>query len=123
MKLLMSVLREVKERMLFVGGFRDNEIGGDHALSVFFNTVSASSDVTSSSIFLDGISAEAVNSMISDGLGLFPRLCKELSQVVHRKTKGYVFCWSHFFAPVQPNILQSSFHVAIRSLYLNFSDH
>ena len=96
LKLLMSVLREVKERMLFVGGFRDNEIGGDHALSVFFNTVSASSDVTSSSIFLDGISAEAVNSMISDGLGLFPRLCKELSQVVHRKTNGYVFCWNHF---------------------------
>ena len=90
LKLLMSVLCDVKGGMLFVGGFRDNDIGGDHALSVFFNTISASSDVTSSSIFLNGISAEDVNSMISDGLGLFPRLCKELSQVVHRKTNGYV---------------------------------
>ncbi|KAL3779601.1 hypothetical protein HJC23_008903 [Cyclotella cryptica] len=37
---------------------------------------------------LSGISAEDVNAMISDALGVFPRICNNLSDVVYRKTNG-----------------------------------
>jgi hypothetical protein len=32
--------------------------------------------------------ADAVNTMISDATGLFPRLCSSLADIVFQKTKG-----------------------------------
>ncbi|KAL3801675.1 hypothetical protein HJC23_013180, partial [Cyclotella cryptica] len=92
LKLVQCVLSDVRglNCLLFVGGFRENEVEHGHVLLKFFHALSAS-EVSSSVIRLNGISANDVNSMISDTLGVFPRLCKDLSDVVIRKTNGNPF--------------------------------
>eukprot|EP00804_Cyclotella_cryptica_P017299 CCRYP_019577-RA/>CCRYP_019577-RA protein AED:0.24 eAED:0.25 QI:0/0.5/0/1/1/1/3/0/813 len=89
LRLIQSVLCDVKglNCILFVGGFRDNEVEQEHVLLEFFNTLS-SFNITTSMLSLSGISAEDVNAMISDALGVFPRICNNLSDVVYRKTNG-----------------------------------
>ncbi|KAL7519085.1 hypothetical protein ACHAWX_003883 [Stephanocyclus meneghinianus] len=92
LKLVQCILCDVKglNCLLFVGGVRENEVEQGHVLLEFFDALS-SSDVISSRICLNGISPNDVNSMISDTLGVFPRLCKGLSDVVFRKTNGNPF--------------------------------
>ncbi|KAL7517934.1 hypothetical protein ACHAWX_002807 [Stephanocyclus meneghinianus] len=92
LKLVQSVISDVKgyNCVLFVGGFRENEVEHGHVLLEFFDTLS-SSEVIPSMLSLNGIGPDDVNSMISDTLGIFPRLCKGLSDVVFRKTNGNPF--------------------------------
>eukprot|EP00804_Cyclotella_cryptica_P018958 CCRYP_006467-RB/>CCRYP_006467-RB protein AED:0.02 eAED:0.02 QI:225/1/1/1/0.66/0.5/4/29/1413 len=92
LKLVQSVISDMREFncMLFVGGFRENDVEPGHVLFEFFAALSAS-EVVSSIIHLNGISPNHVNSMISDTLGILPRLCKSLSDVVFRKTNGNPF--------------------------------
>jgi len=92
LKLIQSIISDVKgfSSMLFVGGFRENEVEHGHVLLEFFDTLSTS-EVMPSMLSLSGIGPSDVNSMISDTLGIFPRLCKGLSDVVFRKTNGNPF--------------------------------
>ncbi|KAL3791816.1 hypothetical protein HJC23_002447 [Cyclotella cryptica] len=89
LRLMQSVLSDMKgfNCMLFVGGFRDNEVEQDHVLVEFFTTLSTF-NIKTSMISLHGINTEDVNAMISDTLGIFPRTCKSLSDIVSRKTNG-----------------------------------
>eukprot|EP00804_Cyclotella_cryptica_P021275 CCRYP_001545-RB/>CCRYP_001545-RB protein AED:0.16 eAED:0.26 QI:0/0/0/1/0/0.33/3/0/1055 len=89
LRLIQSVLSDVKgcNCVLFVGGFRDNEVEQDHVLVEFFTALSTF-NIKTSMISLHGINTEDVNAMISDTLGIFPRMCKSLSDVVSRKTNG-----------------------------------
>jgi predicted ATPase len=73
--------------LFFVGCYRDNEVDQHHILHGFHNWLSAS-DVPSSTIHLGGISQEDVLALVSDSLGMLPRLCLSLSQVIYRKTEG-----------------------------------
>ncbi|KAL7488203.1 hypothetical protein ACHAW6_013789, partial [Cyclotella cf. meneghiniana] len=97
LKLVQCVLSDVRSFncLLFVGGFRENEVEQGHVLLDFFDSLSTF-EVASTMINLNGISASDVNAMISDTLGVFPRLCEGLSDVVFRKTNGNPFFMLEF---------------------------
>jgi predicted ATPase len=76
--------------MFFVGSYRDNEVKPTHILFGFCDQLS-SFEVPLTTIHLDGMPEKEMNLMISGALGMFPRLCRSLSQVVFRKTGGNPF--------------------------------
>ena len=76
--------------VFFVGSYRDNEVKPDHIIFGFYEKLSAF-DVPLSTLHLDGIPEDDINAMISGTLGMFPRLCRSLSQLVFRKTNGNPF--------------------------------
>ncbi len=71
----------------FVGSYRVNEVPTGHALYKFTRDLEAC-NVRMNKIHLDGLGVEDVSQLIGDALGVFPRICKPLSQLVVRKTKG-----------------------------------
>jgi predicted ATPase len=76
--------------VFFVGSYRHNEVEPDHIMFGFIKMLT-NFNVPYTNIRLDDLTESDVNSMISDTLGLFPRLCRSLSQVVFRKTNGNPF--------------------------------
>lgn len=87
--MLQYVLSDMKGAscIYFMGSYRSNEVPADHAIFSFMNDLE-SCNVRSSKIHLDGMEIDDVNHIISDALGTLPRICKPLSQLVLRKTKG-----------------------------------
>lgn len=73
--------------LFFVGSYRDNEVLPQHIIFGFYDWLLAL-NVPITTIHLDGMPEDDVNSMISDALGILPRLCRSLSRVVFRKTDG-----------------------------------
>jgi len=51
----------------------------------------ACSSVPTTKLNLEGLNSEDLNTMISDGMGMLPRICKPLSDIVFQKTKGNPF--------------------------------
>ena len=75
--------------VLFVGTYRDDLESNIQHIQGFLNLLQCI--VPCNTVNLGGMSKDDVNSMISDSLRLVPRLCIELSSVVHRKTGGNPF--------------------------------
>ena len=73
--------------LFFVGSYRSNEVGEDHGIFRLINNL-RTSGVPTSTLSLEGLNPEDLNTMISDALCLFPRMCESLSNIVHTKTKG-----------------------------------
>ena len=90
--LVHTVLSDIKGSscMFFIGGYREYELSENHVLHGFFQWLS-NFNVPLNTVHLDGMSEEDVNSLVSDTLGMLPRLCQRLSQIVFRKTKGNPF--------------------------------
>ena len=86
---LHHILSDIKcsSCVYFVGSYRVNEVPTGHALFKFTRDLQAC-NVRMNKIHLDGLNIEDVNQLIGDALGTFPRICKPLSQLVLRKTKG-----------------------------------
>jgi hypothetical protein len=81
--------KEGASTVLFVGTYRDNI---PQTQSVFeFSSWLSKFNVSLSTINLIGLNFDEVNSMVSDSLGIFPRLCESLSRVLLRKTSGNPF--------------------------------
>eukprot|EP00984_Skeletonema_dohrnii_P016979 scaffold7649_cov133-Skeletonema_dohrnii-CCMP3373.AAC.2 len=76
--------------MFFVGTYRDNEVLSNHAIYNFVEKLEAS-NVPTKKFSLTGLNQEDLNTMISDALCLYPRICKPLSDIVFQKTKGNPF--------------------------------
>lgn len=76
--------------MFFVGTYRDNEVRSHHAIFNLIHKLEAS-NVPTTKLLLNGLNQEDLNTMISDALCLFPRICKPLSDIVFQKTKGNPF--------------------------------
>ena len=76
--------------MFFVGTYRDNEVQIDHDI---FNLMERleTSNVRTTKLSLTGLDHDDLNTMISDALCLYPRICKSLSDIVFQKTKGNPF--------------------------------
>eukprot|EP00804_Cyclotella_cryptica_P023399 CCRYP_000531-RA/>CCRYP_000531-RA protein AED:0.03 eAED:0.03 QI:150/1/1/1/1/1/4/75/1330 len=87
-----TVLSDLKGAncMFFVGSYRDNEVKPSHIIFGFCDQLSAF-EVPITTIHLDGMPEDDVNLMISGAFGIFPRLCRSLSQIVFRKTGGNPF--------------------------------
>lgn len=73
--------------VFFVGSYRDNEVSEGHILHGLCSWLS-SFQVPLSKCHLNGLSESEVNAMVSESLGMLPRSCHSLSQVVFRKTEG-----------------------------------
>jgi predicted ATPase len=85
-----SVLADKSSTVFFVGTYRDNEVLPTHIIFGFLEWL-AKFNIPLTSISIGGMPAEDVNAMVSDSLGIFPRLCEHLSQTVFRKTSGSPF--------------------------------
>ena len=75
---------------LFVGSYRSNEVKEDHTIFRICNDLRAK-DVPVTTLTLEGLGPAHLNSMISDALGTFPRVCEPLSDILFQKTKGNPF--------------------------------
>ena len=76
--------------LFFVGSYRDNEVSEDHALCSFMRNLS-SRGIRTTRLKLEGLKPTDFNTMISDALCMFPRICEPLSDIVFHKTKGNPF--------------------------------
>jgi hypothetical protein len=90
LSLVNDILADKKSSLLFVGTYRDNEVSDDHIFNGFKGWLTAL-QVPLNTIHLDGITEDDVGSLVSDSLGMLPRLCWSLAQVVFHKTEGNPF--------------------------------
>lgn len=73
--------------VFFIGSYRSNEVDQEaHPIFQFMDELKGCINVTE--VQLDSLSGNEVNSIISDALGILPRLCKPLSDLVLLKTEG-----------------------------------
>lgn len=109
--LVQFVLSDVKKSstLFFVGAYRSNEVQQDHAIHRFLDNIE-SYGVERTEMNLDGMSVQDLNAMIADALAVFPRMCRTLSAVVFRKTRGNPFFALEFLdSLIKRNLLQYSF--------------
>ena len=76
--------------MFFVGTYRDNEVQVDHDIFNLMERLDIC-NVRTTKLSLIGLGERDLNTMISDALCLYPRICKSLSDLVFQKTKGNPF--------------------------------
>jgi len=92
LELIQAILTDKKEStcFFFVGCYRNNEVDQDHPIFTMMSKLD-SSGVPMTKLNLEGLTPEDLNTLVSDATGMFPRLCKPLSNVVFQKTKGNPF--------------------------------
>lgn len=97
LQVMYSILSGVyeSESLLFLGSYRSND-GENGSLVSNFSELLSNMNARFTAVVLHGIDKQSVNLMISDMLGIVPRLCKSLSSIVYRKTKGNPFFSQQF---------------------------
>ena len=96
--------------MFFVGTYRNNEVQLDHDIFDFMDRLEIS-NVQTTKVSLTGLDQKDLNTMISDALCLYPRICKSLSNIVFQKTKGNPFFVLEFMLSLKTRgLLQYNFH-------------
>jgi predicted ATPase len=96
--------------MFFVGTYRHNEVQVDHDLFDLMEKLEIS-NVPTTKVSLTGLDQNDLNTMISDALCLYPRICKPLSGIVFQKTKGSPFFVLEFIESLRARgLLQYNFH-------------
>ena len=109
--MIQCILSDIKgnNSVVFVGNYRSNEVESqEHPMSIFIDKLEAC-QVQSTKIHLDGLTEAELNKLISDSLGIFPRISVSLSRIIQRKTKGNPFYVLEFLKSlVERNLLQYS---------------
>ena len=96
--------------VFFVGTFRNNEVQIEHPVFHLMGRLDIS-NVRTTQVALSGLNPHDLNTMISDALCLYPRLCKRLSDIVFLKTKGNPFFVLEFMQSLlSRGLLQYNFH-------------
>jgi len=96
--------------MFFVGTYRDNEVQANHAIFDLMAKLTTS-HVPTSKVSLTGLDHESLNTMISDALCLYPRICNSLTDIVIQKTKGSPFFVLEFMKSLKDHgLLLYNFH-------------
>ena len=85
----------IGSKIFFVGTYRDNEVGANHPISNLMKKLE-NSNVPTSKVALDGLQREDLNTLISDALCLYPRICYSLTDIVIQKTSGNPFFMLEF---------------------------
>eukprot|EP00985_Skeletonema_marinoi_P014091 scaffold7076_cov153-Skeletonema_marinoi.AAC.4 len=105
------ILSDIKGNncVFVVGSYRNHEIEcQNHPLSMFIYKLEEC-QVQPTKIHLNGLEAADLNTLISDALGLFPRMSRLLSNIIQRKTEGNPFYVLEFLKSlVERNLLQYS---------------
>jgi predicted ATPase len=73
--------------LFFVGTYRSNEVANDHAIFRSAERLK-SFGVPTTMMSLEGLQPNDLNTMVSDALCVFPRICEPLSDIAFQKTKG-----------------------------------
>jgi predicted ATPase len=96
--------------MFFVGTYRDNEVQIGHDIFDLMGRLEIS-NVPTTKTSLTGLNQDDLNTMISDALCLYPRICKSLSDIVFQKTKGNPFFVLEFMQSLKSRrLLQYNSH-------------
>ncbi|KAK1741510.1 putative AAA ATPase [Skeletonema marinoi] len=107
---ILSDTKTMGSCMLFVGAYRDNEVQVDHPIFDLMEKLEIS-NVQTTKVSLSGLDQEDLNTMISDALCLYPRICKSLSGIVFQKTKGSPFFVLEFMQSLKSRgLLEYNFH-------------
>lgn len=83
------VTNESLKQLLFIGSYRSNEVGDEHALSSAFSNSDCTKPIEQ--IYLDGLSLEATEEFVADSLSVEVNECTYLATVVYKKTQGNIF--------------------------------
>jgi len=76
--------------VLFIGGYRSNQAGEDDIILSLIGRLS-SSGVPTTNLSLEGLDQQDLNTMMSDAMCIFPRVCEPLSAIVYQKTKVVLY--------------------------------
>ena len=96
--------------MFFVGTYRDNEVQIGHDVFDLMERLEIC-NVPTTKVSLTGLNQDDLNTMISDALCLYPRICKSLSDIVFQKTKGNPFFVLEFMQSLKSRrLLQYNSH-------------
>jgi len=96
--------------MFFVGTYRDNEVDANHPIFDLMKKLEVR-HVPTSKVSLVGLDRENLNTMISDALCLYPRICNSLSDIVIKKTNGSPFFVLEFMKSLKDRgLLQYNYH-------------
>ena len=96
--------------MFFVGTYRDNEVQIGHPVFDLMEKLEIS-NVQTTKVSLAGLNQEDLNTMISDALCLYPRICRSLSDILFQKTKGNPFFLLEFMQSLKSRgLLQYNSH-------------
>jgi hypothetical protein len=76
--------------VFFIGAYRSNEVADDHEIFCLARRLRAFG-VPTTMLSLEGLNPNDLNTMISDAMCMFPRISKNLSDIVYQKTKGNPF--------------------------------
>jgi predicted ATPase len=96
--------------VFFVGTYRDNEVHASHPIFDLMQKLE-NSHVPTNKVSLTGLDQEDLNTMISDALCLYPRICDSLSNIVIQKTKGNPFFVFEFIKSLKDRgLLRYNFH-------------
>jgi len=107
---ILSDAKTMGSYMFFVGTYRDNEVQVDHPIFDLMEKLEIS-NVQTTKVSLSGLDQEDLNTMISDALCLYPRICKSLSGIVFQKTKGSPFFVLEFMQSLKSRgLLEYNFH-------------
>ncbi len=87
LEIVYDIVSDKKVKLYFLGCYRDNEIGSDHPISQLMQNMKMN-DVPVKLLELGGVNRNELNCMTSDALCILPRHCKDLSDIIHSKTKG-----------------------------------
>lgn len=109
--MIYCILSDMKgdNSVFVVGSYRSNEVEThSHPLRLFIDKLEEC-HVQLTKVHLEGLERVEVSTLVSDALGLFPRLSQSLSEIVLRKTKGNPFYVLEFLKSlVEQNLLQYS---------------
>ena len=81
--------------LLFVGCYRDNELTSDHIVFGLKNMLT-NFNIQMTNIHLGSLKPSDVNCLVCDALGILPRYCRMLSDIIHHKTNGNPFFAKEF---------------------------
>lgn len=93
----------------FLGCFRDNEVFSAHPILKFMENMNNNKSPVQL-LGLSGVNRSELNCMTSDALCILPRHCKDLSDIIHSKTRGDpYFALEMLSALVDQGLLQFSY--------------
>lgn len=111
LEIVHDILSDKKDSscVYFIGCFRDNEIVTEHPIYKLMGNMNMN-NIPVQLLGLGGVNRNEMNCMTSDALCTLPRHCKDLSDIIHTKTKGDpYFALEMLSALVDRGLLQFNF--------------
>lgn len=86
--------------LLFIGCYRENEVGSDHPLTNHLISIHCSRSTSVTAISVGNLGKGAANEIVSDTLRMLPRMTLPLSEAVMNKTSGNALFMMQFLSAI-----------------------